>query len=272
MGQRLIITEEEKNHILGLHKSKIFESGPEGQNPSQQQSGDTNFTIASVLGNKELPGFEKEINSKTGGNPNDNVFFWGFDEKTNKYSNIINFDRDTHTSGSGNLEHTEDFILIGITSDKNNPALGKSLYDSLSSLNVDRGDLASTYAWDGDTGYISIKPDKNQLLNAFDIIQNKLKTLGVGVTPINSSSKNTKVATLQTKMNEKFKSGLKPDSRWGPKTATAVLNALKSLPTQEPTPQEVPTPQEEPIQKLPILPANAETLKRNTQAPLAGAK
>lgn len=38
MGQRLIITEEERNSIIRLHKSNIFESGPAGQDPELQQA------------------------------------------------------------------------------------------------------------------------------------------------------------------------------------------------------------------------------------------
>lgn len=36
MGQRLIITEEERNIIRRLHKSNIFEAGPEAQVATQQ--------------------------------------------------------------------------------------------------------------------------------------------------------------------------------------------------------------------------------------------
>ena len=37
MGQRLIITEEERNSILNAHKSNIFEAEPAGQDPKLQQ-------------------------------------------------------------------------------------------------------------------------------------------------------------------------------------------------------------------------------------------
>ena len=148
MGQRLIISEEEKKHILGLHKSNIFESGPEGQDPSQQQIATTNGS-----------------------------------------------------SGSS-----------------------------------------------GSSG-----------------------TSGVTDNVVTSSSKNTKVGTLQTKMNEKFKSGLKADNRWGPKTATAVLNALKSLEVPQEVQTQQPSQVEEPTQYLPILPAG--TVQRPSQpAQLAGQK
>ena len=43
---------------------------------------------------------------------------------------------------------------------------------------------------------------------------------------------NQKVMDLQKKLNEKYKSGLIPDGKWGPKTSLAVANVLKSLPKQ----------------------------------------
>lgn len=42
---------------------------------------------------------------------------------------------------------------------------------------------------------------------------------------------NQKVLDLQKKLNEKFKSGLTEDGKWGPKTSLAVANALKSNPS-----------------------------------------
>ena len=41
---------------------------------------------------------------------------------------------------------------------------------------------------------------------------------------------NQKVLDLQKKLNEKYKSGLIPDGKWGPKTSLAVANVLKGLP------------------------------------------
>lgn len=43
---------------------------------------------------------------------------------------------------------------------------------------------------------------------------------------------NQKVMDLQKKLNEKYKSGLIPDGKWGPKTSLAVANVLKGLPKQ----------------------------------------
>lgn len=74
----------------------------------------------------------------------------------------------------------------------------------------------------------------------------------------------TKIQQLQNKLNEKFKSGLKADGKWGPKTATAVLNALKTSSTpapQTPAPQK---PTEEPMQKLPVA-APTPLTRTNTQ-------
>lgn len=48
-------------------------------------------------------------------------------------------------------------------------------------------------------------------------------------TVIQKGVKNPKVEALQNKLNEKFKSGLTPDGKWGPKTAAAVQTALASL-------------------------------------------
>ena len=68
----------------------------------------------------------------------------------------------------------------------------------------------------------------------------------------------TKITQLQNKLNQKFKSGLTADGKWGPKTANAVLSALKGLSPQQPATQQPATQQpakvEEPIQKLPTLP------------------
>ena len=54
-------------------------------------------------------------------------------------------------------------------------------------------------------------------------------------TPIQRGVKNPKVEALQNKLNEKFKSGLVPDGKWGPKTAAAVQTALASLNTSQST-------------------------------------
>ena len=56
-------------------------------------------------------------------------------------------------------------------------------------------------------------------------------TSGTTVAPvaIQKGVKNPKVEALQNKLNEKFKSGLTPDGKWGPKTAAAVQTALASL-------------------------------------------
>jgi hypothetical protein len=76
--------------------------------------------------------------------------------------------------------------------------------------------------------------------------------------PLNQSTpgKNTKVESLQNTLNEKFKSGLGADGKWGIKTATAVLNSLKSL------------PKEQPIEKLPTAQATPIT-RTNTNTQLA---
>lgn len=77
----------------------------------------------------------------------------------------------------------------------------------------------------------------------------------------------TKITQLQNKLNEKFKSGLKADGKWGPKTATAVLTALKGLSSstpQQPTPQQPQKPAEEPMEKLPLKPIEPLT-RTNTQ-------
>ena len=73
----------------------------------------------------------------------------------------------------------------------------------------------------------------------------------------------TKITQLQNKLNQKFKSGLTADGKWGSKTANAVLTALKGLspqqqqpPAQQP-PAQQPAKIEEPTQKLPTLPAGA---------------
>lgn len=49
---------------------------------------------------------------------------------------------------------------------------------------------------------------------------------------IQSGVFNQKVLDLQKKLNEKYKSGLTPDGKWGPKTSLVVANALKGLPKQ----------------------------------------
>jgi len=77
----------------------------------------------------------------------------------------------------------------------------------------------------------------------------------------------TKITQLQNKLNQKFKSGLTADGKWGSKTANAVLTALKGLSPQQQQPpaqqqqQQPPAQQpakiEEPTQKLPTLPAGA---------------
>ena len=54
-------------------------------------------------------------------------------------------------------------------------------------------------------------------------------TTTVAPVAIQKGVKNPKVETLQNKLNEKFKSGLTPDGKWGPKTAAAVQTALASL-------------------------------------------
>jgi len=54
----------------------------------------------------------------------------------------------------------------------------------------------------------------------------------------------TKIVALQTALNNKFKSGLKPDGKWGPKTATAVLNALKGSANQKPNAVTTPSSQQ----------------------------
>jgi hypothetical protein len=59
----------------------------------------------------------------------------------------------------------------------------------------------------------------------------------------------SKVFALQNSLNAKFKSGLKSDGKWGPKTATAVLNALKGSANQKPnavttTPSQQPATQQ----------------------------
>ena len=43
---------------------------------------------------------------------------------------------------------------------------------------------------------------------------------------------NQKVMDLQKKLNEKYKSGLILDGKWGPKTSLVVANVLKGLPKQ----------------------------------------
>ena len=53
--------------------------------------------------------------------------------------------------------------------------------------------------------------------------------------PIQAGVKNPKVEALQNKLNEKFKSGLVPDGKWGPKTAAAVQKALGEVTTQTTT-------------------------------------
>jgi len=68
----------------------------------------------------------------------------------------------------------------------------------------------------------------------------------------------TKITQLQNKLNQKFKSGLTADGKWGSKTANAVLTALKGLsPQQQQPPAQQPANIEEPTQKLPTLPAGA---------------
>jgi hypothetical protein len=142
MGKRLIITEEERNEILNLHKSHIFEA-----------PGDT------VLGNQDTP-------------------------------------------------------VVGAT-----PS-GPTIADTMNKPSVP-------------TQQSTQKP-----LNQ--------------PTP----GKNTKVETLQNTLNEKFKSGLGADGKWGIKTATAVLNSLKSLPSNQP------------IEKLPTLPGTP-IARTNTTTQLA---
>jgi hypothetical protein len=83
----------------------------------------------------------------------------------------------------------------------------------------------------------------------------------------------TKITQLQNKLNQKFKSGLTADGKWGSKTANAVLSALKGLstppaqqpPAQQPTAQQ-PTAQQPPAQQpskleKPLVPQNNATLK-----------
>jgi peptidoglycan hydrolase-like protein with peptidoglycan-binding domain len=65
----------------------------------------------------------------------------------------------------------------------------------------------------------------------------------------------TKIQQLQTKLNEKFNSGLIVDGKWGPKTASAVVNALKPKTPQQPAQKEQP---------LPTLPAG--TVQRTNQS------
>jgi hypothetical protein len=62
----------------------------------------------------------------------------------------------------------------------------------------------------------------------------------------------TKIQQLQTKLNEKFNSGLTVDGKWGTKTASAVINALKVPSTQQP------------MEKLATLPAG--TVQRTNQS------
>lgn len=54
-------------------------------------------------------------------------------------------------------------------------------------------------------------------------------TTTVAPVSIQKGVKNPKVEALQTKLNEKFNSGLVVDGKWGPKTAAAVQTALASL-------------------------------------------
>jgi hypothetical protein len=63
-------------------------------------------------------------------------------------------------------------------------------------------------------------------------------------TPIKLGVKNDKIVQIQTKLNEKYKAGLKVDGLWGPKTANAVMKYLPQLKQPEVKPQVNP-----PIQK-----------------------
>lgn len=73
----------------------------------------------------------------------------------------------------------------------------------------------------------------------------------------------TKITQLQNKLNQKFKSGLTADGKWGFKTANAVLSVLKGLSTQQKQPAQQPAKVEEPTQKLPTLPVG--TIQRPGQ-------
>lgn len=77
------------------------------------------------------------------------------------------------------------------------------------------------------------------------------------------ADKSSKVLGIQNNLNSKLNSGLKTDGKWGPKTATAVLNALKTT-SSTPKQAEVTKPIEEPIEKMPIGPITPIT-RTNTQ-------
>jgi hypothetical protein len=118
--------------------------------------------------------------------------------------------------------------------------------------------------------------ERNEILNLHksnifeapnDVVLGNQETPVVGANPSGptlastayESGKPSRIMSLQTVLNKKFNSGLIEDGKWGPKTAAAVLNALKSLSNQQPIPQEEPTEKLPTLQATPIERTNTTT-------------
>ena len=94
-------------------------------------------------------------------------------------------------------------------------------------------------------------------------IANTMNQPQVGGTVVKDMT--SKVFALQNSLNAKFKSGLKSDGKWGPKTATAVLNALKGSANQKPN--AVTTPTQQPATQQPATQQPTQTTNTTVKNP-----
>lgn len=91
----------------------------------------------------------------------------------------------------------------------------------------------------------SAKPDEQKMAElikkAVYIIRPDLKspTTPVASQPIQLGVVNPKVTAIQELLNTKYKAGLVPDGKWGPKTATALKKAIDSKKSAVVTPTSV---------------------------------
>lgn len=103
--------------------------------------------------------------------------------------------------------------------------------------------------------FILTEEEKRSILSMHTkryISEDDTQPLTVTPTVIKSGVFNQKVLDLQNKLNEKYKSGIVADGKWGTNTANAVSQALSSIPSK---PEETPKQEEIPA-KMEIKPTN----------------
>lgn len=197
MRQRLIISEEEKNQIINLHRKFINESGSRIEEQGNPLSNSTLTTGNKISVNSTVP----KITSTA----------------TPEEKKLIDGALSWVQTNQASIPKT----VAEITKFLNDQVAAKKLTPE--SLPYIKGVIQSN-----SNGVLKFPPEE---IGGTAAPTTTTTTTAAPSQPtvIQKGVKNPKVEALQNKLNEKFKSGLTPDGKWGPKTAAAVQTALASL-------------------------------------------